>query len=214
MIIISSDITIYETLLISVLKIFMKILGINGSPRKGGNTDVLLDKALEAAGDRGWKTEKIILNLLDISPPQEIEYDKVNSEGLSPIQDDMQIIYKKVKECDAIIIASPIFFGSLSAQTKIMIDRFQCAWVSKNILKKDTFKKKKSGAFICTSAARRKDFFQNARAIVRNLFQVINTTYAGELFCPGLEKKGEVKKHPGLLESAYTLGQKVAGETD
>ncbi len=191
----------------------MKILGINGSPRKDGNTDILLDKSLEAAGDSGWRTEKIILNLLDISPPQEIEYDKVNSEGLSPIQDDMQTIYKKVKECDAVIIASPIFFGSLSAQTKIMIDRFQCAWVSKNILKKDIFKKKKSGAFICTSAAHRKDFFQNARSIVRNLFQVINAQYKGELFCPGLEKKGEVIKYPEFLESAYALGRKITSAT-
>ncbi len=192
----------------------MKILGINGSPRRGGNTDVLLDKALEAAGDSGWETEKILLNLLDINPPQEIEYDKVNSEGLSPIQDDMQIVYKKIKECDAIIIASPIFFGSLSAQTKIMIDRFQCAWVSKNILKKDIFKKKKSGAFICTSAAHRKDFFQNARAVVRNLFQVINARYTGELFCHGLEKKGEVKNYTEYLESAYALGQKISAKTD
>jgi len=192
----------------------MKILGINGSPRRGGNTDILLDKSLEAAGDSGWETDKIILNLLNISAPQEDEYYTVNKDGLSPIEDDMHIIYKKVKDCDAIIIASPIFFGSLSAQAKIMIDRFQCAWVSKNILKKDVFKKKKSGAFICTSAARRKDFFQNAKAIVRNLFQVINTTYTGELFCPGLDKKGEVKKYPEFLESAYSLGQKITRKTD
>ena len=138
----------------------MKILGINGSPRKGGNTDILLDQALEAAGDSGWETEKIHLNQLNISAPQEEEYYTVNKDGLSPIEDDMRFIYDKVKECDSIIIASPIFFGSLSAQTKIVIDRFQCAWVSKNILKKDVFKKKKSGAFICTAAARREDFFR------------------------------------------------------
>ncbi len=187
----------------------MKLLGVNGSPRVAGNTDILLDKSLEAAGDSGWITEKIILNKLNITTPQEEEYYAVNADGLSPIEDDMHIVYKKVKECDALIIASPIFFGSLSAQTKIMIDRFQCAWVSKNILKKDPFKKKKKGAFICTSAARRKDFFQNARSIVRNLFQVINAKYEGELFCPGLEKKGEVKKYPEFLESAYDLGKKI-----
>jgi multimeric flavodoxin WrbA len=188
----------------------MKILGINGSPRIAGNTDILLDKAVEAARDSGWITEKIILNQLNITTPQEEEYYAVNDDGLSPIEDDIHIVYKKVKECDALILASPIFFGSLSAQTKIMIDRFQCAWVSKNILKKDIFKKKKTGAFICTSAAHRKDFFQNARSIVRNLFQVINAKYEGELFCPGLEKKGEVKKYPEFLESAYDLGKKIA----
>jgi len=187
----------------------MKLLGINGSPRQGGNTDVLLDKSLEAAKDSGWKTEKIILNLLDISPPQEIEYYKVNSEGLSPIKDDMHIIYKKVKGCDGIIIASPVFFGSLSAQTKIMIDRFQCVWVSKYLLKKDIFTKMKAGGFICTSASSRKDFFQNAKAIVRNFFKVINAQYREELFCPGLEEKGEVKNHPDFMENAYQLGKKL-----
>jgi len=187
----------------------MKLLGINGSPRKEGNTDILLDNSLEAARDKGWKTEKIILNLLDISPPQEIEYYKVNSEGLSPIQDDMQVIYKKVEECDGIIVASPIFFGSLSAQTKIMIDRFQCVWVSKYLLKKDIFTKKKAGGFICTSASSRKDFFQNAKAVVRNLFKVINAKYREELFCPGLEDKGEVRDQPDFLKSAYELGKKI-----
>ncbi len=185
----------------------MKILGINGSPRIKGNTDILLDKSLEAAQDMGWKTEKIFLNQLDITLPQEEEYYKVNQEGLSPLDDDMKIIYKKVKECEGIIIASPIFFGSLSAQTKLMIDRFQCVWISKNILKKDLFTQRKEGAFICTSAANRIDFFQNAKAVVRNLFQVIKVRYTGELFCPGLEQKGEVKKHPEFLDRAYDLGK-------
>jgi len=187
----------------------MNLLGINGSPRQGGNTDILLDKALEAAEESGWETEKIILNLLDISAPQEKEYYEVNSEGLSPIKDDMQIIYKKVNKCDGIILASPIFFGSLSAQTKIMIDRFQCVWVSKNLLKKEIFTQKKAGGFICAAASHRKDFFQNAKSIVRNLFQVIRAQYKAELFCPGLEEKGEVKNHPDFLESAYELGREI-----
>ncbi|MFP4083102.1 MAG: flavodoxin family protein [Candidatus Aminicenantes bacterium] len=192
----------------------MKILGINGSPRIGGNTDILLDKCLEAAQDNNWETEKIILNQLSIRAPQEEEYYKVNSEGLSPIEDDMQMVYKKVKHCEAIIIASPIFFGSLSAQTKIMIDRFQCAWVSKHLLNKDIFTKRKAGGFICTSAARRKDFFQNAKSIVRNLFQVIKARYTGELFCHGLEEKGEVNKYPEYLDEAYELGKKLLNSMD
>jgi len=187
----------------------MKLLGINGSPRIGGNTDVLLDKSLEAVMNSGWETEKIILNQLDIRAPQEEEYNIVNEEGLSPVNDDMQIIYKKVKECDALIIASPIFFGSLSAQTKIMIDRFQCVWLSKNRLKKDIFTTKKAGGFICTSASHRKDFFQNSKSIIKNLFQVIKVQYNGELFCPGLEEKGEVKRYPDFLKKAYDLGIKM-----
>ncbi|MBD3412957.1 MAG: flavodoxin family protein [Candidatus Aminicenantes bacterium] len=190
----------------------MKILGINGSPRLGGNTDTLLDQSLKAAKDRGWDAEKIILNQMDIIPPQEKEYYEVNEEGLSPIEDDMHIIYQKVKECDAIIVASPVFFGSLSAQTKIMIDRFQCVWVSKYLLDKDIFTKKIAGGFICVSAAHRKDFFQNAKSIVRNLFKVIKAKYTGELFCHGLEEKEDAHKHPDFLDSAYELGKKITSK--
>ena len=101
----------------------MNILGINGSPRIGGNTDILLDKALEGAKDKGAVIEKIILNTFKFSPCQECE--NIKDDGTCIVEDDMQIIYKKIEEADAVILASPIFFGSLSAQTKMMIDRFQ-----------------------------------------------------------------------------------------
>ena len=124
----------------------MNVLGINGSPRMGGNTDILLDKALEGAQGKGSEIEKVILNTLKFSPCQECEV--LKDDGSCIINDDMQPLYKKIKESDAIILASPIFFGSLTAQTKMMIDRFQCAWRARYILKKDIFKKKRCGAFI------------------------------------------------------------------
>src|SRR3989338_614183 len=104
----------------------MYVLGINGSPRIGGNTNLLLDKALEGAKNKGAKIEKVILNKLKIVPCQECEV--VRDDGTCKIEDDFQPLYDKIKKADAIILASPIFFGSLSAQTKIMIDRFQCYW--------------------------------------------------------------------------------------
>lgn len=184
----------------------MKVLGINGSPRKGGNTDILLDIALEGAGSVA-ETEKIYLEDLDIHPCQEEEYYEVNAEGLSIVDDDMNKVFRRVDECDVLILASPIFFGSLSAQTKAMIDRFQCVWISKNMLHKQIFTQKKAGAFISVEASQRQDFFQNARFIVKNFFFLINVRYSRELFCPGLEKKGEVRKFPDLLERAFNLGK-------
>ncbi len=188
----------------------MKVLGISGSPRTGGNTDILLEKALEGAASCGAETEKIILNELEIAPCQQQEYENVNDEGLSVVDDDIQIIFRKIKESGALILASPIFFGSLSAQTKTMIDRFQCVWLAKNILKKDVFTGKIAGGFICVEATLREDFFDNARSIVRHFFATIGVSYRGEVFCPGLDKKGKVLEHPGCLESALELGRKIA----
>jgi len=184
----------------------MKILAINGSPRKGGNTDILLDKVLEGAGPAAER-EKIYLEDLDIQPCREEEYYEVNAEGLSIVDDDMHTVFTKVDECDALILGSPIFFGSLSAQTKIMIDRFQCVWISKHMLHKDIFTQKKSGVFVSVEASRRQDFFHTARSIGKNFFALINARYSGELFLTGLEEKGDAQKFPDYLERAFNLGR-------
>ncbi|MEK6647656.1 MAG: flavodoxin family protein [Candidatus Firestonebacteria bacterium] len=187
----------------------MKILGIQGSPRIGGNTDILLDKALSGASSKGAYVEKIILNKLKFSPCLECENTK--NDGTCIVNDEMQIIYKKIKEVDALILASPIFFGSVSAQVKMMVDRFQCPWRAKYIYKNDVFGKKKIGGFICVSAGGKNDFFNNAKSIVKNLFVTINVSYQEELFCKGVEEKGDIIKHPDFLQKAFELGIKIGG---
>ncbi|MGD2279276.1 MAG: flavodoxin family protein [Candidatus Omnitrophota bacterium] len=192
----------------------MRILGISGSPRINGNTEILLDKALEGAGSSGAECEKVVLENLDISPVREIEYEEVSPEGLSPVRDDIYIIYRKMMEADRLIVASPIFFGSLSAQTKMMIDRFQCVWVAKNMRNIDVFTKKIKGAFICVEAAERKDFFDNAKTVIKNFFVTINADYEGELLCTGVDAKGSILKERDMLEKAFALGKKLAREND
>jgi multimeric flavodoxin WrbA len=186
----------------------MKVLGINGSPRIGGNTDILLDRVLEGAESKGAEIEKVILNKLKFSPCQECE--KMADDGLCLVKDDMQAVYEKIKRADAIVFASPVFFGSLSAQSKMMIDRFQCAWRAKYILKKYAGYKKMPGIFISLEGSARKDFFENAKSIVKNLFATINVVYKDELFCAGIDKKGSMLKHTDCLKKAFRLGEKLA----
>ncbi|MFH1394633.1 MAG: flavodoxin family protein [Candidatus Omnitrophota bacterium] len=189
----------------------MKILGISASPRLDGNTDILLKKALDGAAAKGAKTDKIFLRDLKILPIQEIEYEKVNSKGFSVVDDDMELIYRKLGECDAVILASPIFFGSISCLAKTMIDRFQCVWIAKQIFKKDLYPQQRLGAFICVEATLRKDFFENAKSIVRHFFATTNIRYEKEIFCPGIDKKGKVLEKPEVLQEAYELGVQLAG---
>lgn len=191
----------------------MNVLGIGGSPRIGGNTDILLDKALEGSRSKGADTEKIILNQLKFSPCQECD-NKPNDRSCI-IEDDMQLVYKKIEAADVVILASPIFFGSLSAQTKMMIDRFQCYWRVRNMLRmkaETSSEKKKKGIFISVEATTRKDFFDNAKAIVKNFFATIDTAYSGELFCPGIDEKAKILGHPDILKEAFELGQRVVSE--
>jgi len=188
----------------------MYVLGINGSPRIGGNTDILLDKALEGASGKGAKIEKVILNKLKFSPCQECE--NVRDDGSCIVEDDMQSVYKKIDAADVIILASPIFFGSLSAQTKMMVDRFQCLWRAKYILKTVTTKKKKKGIFISVEGSTRKDFFDNAKSIVKNLFATIDADYTEELFCPEVDEKANILEHPDFLKKAFELGQRIISD--
>lgn len=185
----------------------MKVLGINGSPRRRGNTDMLLDRVLEGSKSKGAEIEKIILNKLKFVPCQECE--DIKDDGTCIIEDDMRLVYEKIRNSDALILASPIFFGSLSAQTKMMIDRFQCLWRAKYMLKRDIGYKKIKGVFVSVEASDRQDFFNNAKAIVKNLFSVINVDYSEELLCTNIDDMGSILKHPGCMERAFQLGRNI-----
>ncbi len=185
----------------------MKVLGINGSPRIGGNTDILLDKVLEGAESKGAETEKVILNELKFSPCQECE--GMRDDGECIIYDDMHELYRKIKEADVLVLASPVFFGSLSAQTKMMIDRFQCVWRLKYILNGDAGYKRKKAVFISVEGSKINDFFENAKSIAKNLFATINANYEGDLFCSGIDEKASILNHSACLKKAFELGAKL-----
>ncbi len=186
----------------------MRILGIGGSPRVCGNTDVLLEKALEGARQNGAVTEKIILNELEFSPCQECE--KAGDDGVCIIRDDMQSVYSEVEIADAVILASPIFFGSISAQMKMMIDRFQCVWRTKQVVGKDVSPEAKRGAFIAVEASRREEFFSNASSIVKNFFATAGIKYREELFCPGVDRKGAILENDDFSRKAFEIGRRIS----
>lgn len=102
----------------------MKILGIMGSPRVGGNSDILLSEALAGAKEAGAEVEKIILDRKNISGCRDCK--KCNSSGHCVIKDDMPEIQKKILEADAIIHSVPVYFFSMTAQMKAYLDRW-CA---------------------------------------------------------------------------------------
>jgi len=186
----------------------MKVLGINASPRAGGNTDMLLEQVFAGARENGAETEKIILGKLKFSPC--LECADMKDDGSCIVRDEMQSVYEKIKSADALVFASPIFFGSLSAQAKMMIDRFQCVWRAKYITKQKAGYKKINGVFISVEGSDRDDFFENAKAIVKNFFAVIDVRYKGELFCSGVDAKGAMSKRQDYLRKAFELGGRIA----
>ena len=109
----------------------MKVLGIYGSPRKGGNSDQLLDKALEGARSAGAETSTVYAR--DLKMVGCLECGGCNHTGECVVEDDMQAIYPLLEEAEVIFLASPIFFYGVTAQVKALIDRTQALWSKKRL---------------------------------------------------------------------------------
>jgi len=99
----------------------VKIIGISGSPRANGNTSSLVKIALKSAEEAGAEVELINLGSLNIEPC--VACDICKATGECAIYDDMQEIIEKLMECNGIIIGSPVYFGSVTSQLKMLIDR-------------------------------------------------------------------------------------------
>lgn len=187
----------------------MKALGIMGSPRLRGNTDLLLDKALEAIKESGYEIEKIVVDRLTLSPCR--EYYACLRDGKCSIRDDMDEIYSKLLDSDIIIVASPIFFYGVTAQVKALIDRSQALWARKYVLKQAFPKTGRKGAFIAVGATRGENLFAGSILTIKYFFKAIGIDYAGEVLVRGIDKKGDILAHTTAMSEAYVLGRKLAG---
>ena len=185
----------------------MKVLGIMGSPRIRGNTDLLLDEALKGAQSKGAEVEKIVVDKLKITPCK--EYLGCFKDGNCVIRDDMDAVYPKLLEADVVIIASPIFFYGVTSQAKALIDRCQALWARKHILKQSLPDGKRKGAFIAVGATQGKRLFEGVILTVKYFFEAIGVEYADELLVRGVDARGEIRQHPTALADAYELGKRL-----
>jgi len=185
----------------------MKVLGLMGSPRIGGNSDILLDEALKGAQSGGAETEKLVLDRLKITPCKEI-YACLN-DGKCPIKDDMTGLYDKLLAADAVIVATPIFFYTVSAQLMAFIRRCQALWSRKYVLKNLDIPVKR-GAFIAVGATKGANLFEGPKLTISYFFKAINAEKKEELLIRSVDKKGEIKDHPDYLLQAYELGKRLA----
>jgi multimeric flavodoxin WrbA len=192
----------------------MKVIGLLGSPRRDGNTEILLDRALAGAASAGAETEKIVLSESDISGCSECN--DCFETGVCSIGDDMDHIYKELERADRIIIASPMFFMGLTSQAKAVIDRCQCYWALQYVLKEDFPRPEGSlpryGMFIGTGGTKGLKLFDGAILTLKYFFDAIAITPREELYVlvRGVDDIGEVKSRDDALRSAFDSGKKLA----
>jgi multimeric flavodoxin WrbA len=186
----------------------MRILAIYGSPRRGGNTSLLLSRAVEGAREAGAEVEEIVLRDLKMSPCLEIYGCK--KAGRCVIQDDFQGLYDKIGECDGLILASPIFFYTVSAHTKILMDRCQSFWVKRYWIDKAPFGTPDScrqALVISVGATAGKKLFDGFLLTVKYFLDALNMTLWKSLLYRGLDFEGDVLKMPDYLQEARDAGR-------
>ena len=190
----------------------MRLLGIAGSPRRGGNTDQLLAEFLRGAASRGAEVKTVILSELTIAPCQHCN--ACLEAGECKIEDDMQKVYRELEQADRVVLASPMHFMNLTAQMKTMIDRCQALWARKYVLEVPPLgdERERKGFFVSVGGRKVANLFEPALVTVKSLFAVLNIAYAGELVLPGVDEKGAIKEHPDALKQAFQAGQEMVEE--
>lgn len=192
----------------------MKVLGIYGSPRKNGNSAILLDKALDGAESAGADITKIYSR--DPKMVGCLECGGCDKTGKCVVKDDMQEIYPLLESADSIILSVPIFFYSVPAQAKAIIDRCQALW-RKRMLTKSKEQRKTydsgKGYLIAVAATSGEKIFDGTILVAKYFYDALDMSYEGGLFVRKVDKKGAIMEHPEFLEEAYELGIRIVNDS-
>lgn len=189
----------------------MRVLTIFGSPRTPSNSEAVAESILKGIASKKAATEiqRVSLAKKKIKPC--IACDGCQQQIGCVILDDMTELYSAFNQADLVVIASPIYFNSLNAQLKSLIDRCQAIWASKYILKKSMIDREKYrlGVLVATAGnPEGRAEFAPAKRVIDIFFKAINTQYFDELLVTDIDKSS-VTTRPELLEAAFQLGQKM-----
>ena len=178
----------------------MKLLGIIGSPRKGGNTEIIVIEALKAAKDEGASTELMFLTDFSLGPCDGCRtcFDSKNCV----VKDDVEKIYEKMAEADGIIIGSPVYFNNVSAQTKTFIDRVGYLNMARG---RKAFRNKVGGAIVVAKRAGLSYAYDQILMFFSGMRMITANPAVGAL----ASAKGEVLKDTEGVEAAKELGRSM-----
>ena len=188
----------------------MYVLGLQGSPRKNGNTSDLLSAFLDECEKLGARTQALDVPRMKISPC--VACGTCEKEGRCPIDDDMQNVYHLLRQADLIVVATPVFFYGATAQLKALIDRVQCLWSRRYILQlKDPGQGSRIGFSLGVGATKGKDLFDGVELMSKYFFDAIGANFKGSLNFRQVEAPGDIQKHPTALQEARQQARTLIG---
>lgn len=182
-----------------------RVLALYGSPRRGGNSDLLLDEFVRGCATAGATVKPLYLSQLRLKGCQGCN--GCAEKGRCVVQDDMDKVYKALEESDRIVLASPIYFYGVTGQAKLVIDRAQALWSERIRAGKGKTPSGRKGFFISVGATRGKRLFDGAVLTVRYFFDAIGAQYAGDLLYAGFDEKGAIRRHPTAFQECFEAGR-------
>jgi len=187
----------------------IKVLGLSTSPRVNGNSDLLLRQALAGAQSAGAYPEYISLFDLNIAPCSECNW--CYTTGTCRIEDDYHTLSGKLLNTDRLIFATPLFFMSVCAQAKALIDRSQCHWAHKYVLKKQlvTGGQDRRAMVIAVGGSKSTKMFESVRLTMKSYFDSLEMRYVANLFVNKVSDTGQIQKHPSAMKEAFRLGEEL-----
>ncbi|MBU6997341.1 MAG: flavodoxin family protein [Theionarchaea archaeon] len=169
----------------------VRALGIVGSPRLKGNTDILVDAVLEGTEEAGAVSEKIILNELRILPCRACNVCHTKRECVQ--QDDMLMVLKKMQQSTVWVLGTPVYWWGPSAQFKAFMDRWYGA-------DKAIFQGKK--AILVISLGGSESYAKYTVGILTSVLEYLTIEHAATVLAPG-----GINGNPHLVERARQIGQ-------
>lgn len=179
----------------------MKVLGLVGSPREGGNTEKLVNAVLNGAAESGTETSFYNLSKLDISPCRGCMTCKV--KGRCVIDDDMQKLYEEIQAADAVVLGSPIYMWEISAQTKIFVDRL-VAFLKPDFSTRLNIPKKLILAY--TQGNPNPEAFNQYFNYMEGLFSFLQFDVKGSIVAAGTHEKDDILAQEAILAKAKEMG--------
>ena len=187
----------------------MLVLGLQGSPRKKGNSNYLLQAFMNAAGNAGARTQTIDCTRKNIIPCK--EYVVCEKKGFCPIEDDVkEEVYPLLRQAEVVVIATPIFFYNMTSQLKAVVDRCQTFWARKYILKlKDPGANMRRGFLLSVAATRGKNLFEGLNLTTQYFFDAVGAKFEGSLTYRGIEGPKDMAGHPTVQDDVEKAVQGI-----
>lgn len=190
-----------------------KVLCVYGSPRAGGNTDVMMERFAAGVEKAGGTVRKVVLRELNISPCKELY--RCRRFGECAINDDMTPLYAELLDADAVALASPVMFYAVSAMTKAFIDRCQALWAVKYLLKKPMRPegvRGPKGILLSAGGSAGQKLFDGIRMTFKYFLDAIDGEFAGEYLIRNVDVRGDAGQHPEALDEIEALGAALVAE--